>query len=153
MRIDHVIRITAALGMLLLVESLHAGALAAAASPAEKEQLRRTHVAEDSGIWRRDPFGIPGATKNVKLRDGRTPPVSIKTEQEQQPELNIQGIMLADKTFHALINGRVVKAGDKVDGVTISEISRYQVTVQDKNKKKSVYDIYQGRIDRGKNEK
>jgi len=66
------------------------------------------------------------------------------------PEINLQGILQSGKVFHALINGRVVKSGDKLDGVTIKEIGRFQVVVQNEKREKITYDIYQGRIDRGK---
>lgn len=147
MRTDHITRIIAALGILFCGISAHAGA-PANPSPREKDQPRRSVVAEDSVKWRRDPFGSVNA-KVEKPQAGKIPAGSVKLEQERQPDLNIQGIMQADKAFHALINGRVVKAGDKLDGVTIREISRYQVVVQGDNKEKSIYDIYQGRIDRG----
>jgi hypothetical protein len=65
-------------------------------------------------------------------------------------DLNIQGIMQADRKFHALINGRTVKAGDVIDGYTIKEIHRYTVVVLNERKERVTYDIYQGRIDRGK---
>ncbi len=54
------------------------------------------------------------------------------------------------KAFHALINGRVVKTGDRLDGLTIKEISRYRVVFRDGHNNTSSYDIFQGRIDRGK---
>jgi len=152
MQTDHITRIIAALGILFWGISAHAAA-PAISSPMEKDQPRRSAVAEDSVKWRRDPFGIAVTAKLEKPQAGKIPAVSIKLDRERQPDLNIQGIMQADKAFHALINGRVVKTGDKLDGVTIREISRYQVVVQGDNKEKSIYDIYQGRIDRGKNEK
>jgi hypothetical protein len=70
--------------------------------------------------------------------------------QDQYQEIQLQGIMQAGKAFHALINGRTVKAGDRVGGSTINHISRYQVVLLNERKEKVIYDIYQGRIDRGK---
>jgi hypothetical protein len=132
-------------------------ATAHAATPvkpvAETKDQSQHHkvVAEDSVKWRRDPFG-GGSVKSEKGQAGRIQ-AGMKTVAtiSAAPDLNVQGIMQADSAFHALINGRVVKAGDKLDGVTIKEISRYRVTVQsENNKEKTIYDIYQGRIDRGK---
>lgn len=106
----------------------------------------------DAVTWRRDPFigdlkkgGGPTATKGTTLKTGAALP---KLEQEQ--DIQLQGIMQVDKKFHALINGRSVKAGDTIRGVTIKQISRYQVVVLNEHKEKIIYDIYQGRIDRGK---
>ena len=149
MRTDYLTRIIAALGILFWGLSANAASPADPISTREKNKPQRSVVPEDSDKWRRDPFAIAVAAKIEKPRIGKIPAGSIKLEQERQPDLNIQGIMQADKAFHALINGRVVKAGDKLDGLTIREISRYQVVVQGYNKEKSIYDIYQGRIDRG----
>lgn len=110
-------------------------------------------VQEDSGAWRRkNPF-IESSQKSVVLASpGSTP---IKTGAKfsgslRDGDLNIQGIMQTDRKFHALINGRTVKAGDVIDGFTIKEIHRYSVVVLNERKEKITYDIYQGRINRGK---
>lgn len=122
---------------------------------ATKDQGRALHavISEDSVKWRRDPF-YGAETKNDRNQIGKIP-LGIKGSAKiaEMRELYLQGIMQADNAFHALINGRVVKTGDKLDGFAVVEISRYRVIVQNDNKEKSIYDIYQGRIDRGKNEK
>jgi hypothetical protein len=112
--------------------------------------LTPVSVNEDPGTWRRDPFigsvkkgVVPPAAKGIQLKND-----SGLSKQEQ--EIQLQGIMQADKAFHALINGRNVKAGDTIGGVTIKEISRFRVVVINERKEKIIYDIYQGRIDRGK---
>ena len=128
-----------------------------AASPVKPVSVSEDHskhskvVPEDSTKWRRDPFGA-GNTKNAKVQADRIQPgLKPAASISAAPELTVQGIMQADNAFHALINGRVVKVGDKLDGVTIKEISRFRVAVQyDNSKEKTIYDIYQGRIDRGK---
>jgi hypothetical protein len=56
--------------------------------------------------------------------------------------------MKSNNHYYAIINGRTVKPGDKVDGWSIAEISRYRVTIR-RDKEKQIYDIYQGKIDRG----
>jgi hypothetical protein len=110
----------------------------------------RVSVAEDPGPWRRDPFigsinkgGSPNGTGAVPLKSGTG-------LHAQDLDIRLQGIMQVDGAFHALINGRSVKAGDSISGVTIREISRHQVVVLTDRKEKIIYDIYQGRIDRGK---
>ena len=74
----------------------------------------------------------------------------MEQEAFDSQEINLQGILQSGKAFHALINGRVVKKGDKLDGVIIKKISRFQVVVQNGKRENITYDIYQGRIDRGK---
>lgn len=127
----------------------------AAQGPALSAPLRfPAAVSEDSGSWRRDPFigslnkggGTP-AVKGVPQKTGTALP---KQEPELEQNIQLQGIMQVDSRFHALINGRCVKAGDTISGVTVRQISRYQVELFNKNKDKIIYDIYQGRIDRGK---
>jgi hypothetical protein len=70
-------------------------------------------------------------------------------ESSDSTDINLQGIMQADKSYHALINGRVFKVGDKIGRLTIFEISRYRVVVQNHNKEKNIYDIHKGKINRG----
>lgn len=117
---------------------------------ATDDKAHRTVVTEDSGKWRREPF-IGAGSKKTKVTTTISPSgKKTVAESPDSTEINLQGIMQADKSFHALINGRVVKTGDRLDGITIKEISRYQVIVQNDKKEKSIYDIYQGRINRGK---
>lgn len=68
--------------------------------------------------------------------------------QESVSELSLQGILKSSRSYYAIINGRTVKPGDRIDGWTISGITRHSVTVRRDNEKQ-VYDIFQGRIDRG----
>jgi hypothetical protein len=107
---------------------------------------------EDSAKWRRDPFmankknvtGTP-ALKTIPIKKA-----AAETKKEQEIDIDLQGIMQSDNSFHALINGRNVKTGDTIDGITIKEISRFNVVGINERKEKVIYDIYQGRIDRGK---
>lgn len=104
-------------------------------------------VSGDATPWRRDPFIVKvkntSTAKSMPLKIGDGP-------LKQEEDIQLQGIMQADRAFHALINGRVVKTGDTIGGTVIKHISRYQVVVQNVSKEKVIYDIYQGRIDRGK---
>lgn len=67
---------------------------------------------------------------------------------EASSDLVLQGIMKINRHYYAVINGRTVKSGDHVDGWTIAGIRRYRITVR-REKEQRIYDIYQGRIDRG----
>lgn len=130
------------------VITIVSSSMAASVAPAAHISIN-----EDSGAWRRkNPFiensknGVGTVTtKNIPLKPGTGIPKHI-----QDGDIHVQGIMQADRKFHALINGRTVKAGDIIGGVTVKEIHRYNVVVVNERKEKIVYDIYQGRIDRGK---
>lgn len=140
----------------LVITLVAAGTFAAQAAPpgslanANSDHAHRDQVKGDSGKWRRDPF-LGNNAKTVRQPTVKTTP-GIKMEQEafDSQEINLQGILQSGKAFHALINGRVVKKGDKLDGVIIKKISRFQVVVQNGKRENITYDIYQGRIDRGK---
>jgi len=140
----------------LLITLTAAGAFSVQAAPTgalanvNDDHAHRAEVKGDSGKWRRDPF-IGNDIKNVRQQTAKTVTgIKLMPESSAMPEINLQGILQSGKVFHALINGRVVKSGDKLDGVTIKEISRFQVVVQNEKREKITYDIYQGRIDRGK---
>jgi hypothetical protein len=99
-------------------------------------------ISEDSAAWKREPFKSPEAIKratNAPMRPGSTVTPS---------DLALQGIMKSNKRYYAIINGRTVKAGDQIDGWIVAEISHYRVTVR-RDTEKQIYDIYQGRMDRG----
>ena len=97
---------------------------------------------EDTSSWRREPIKSPAAPKHMpgqSLKQGTT---------GVSADLVLKGIMKSNKHYYAIINGVTVKPGDHIEGWTIAEISRYRVTVR-RQKEKQIYDIYQGRIDRG----
>ncbi len=99
-------------------------------------------IPEDATTWRREPFKGPEASK---LTRG----TSIKQNfPGAASDLELQGIMKSNTHFFAIMSGRTVKPGDQIDGWTIDSISRHRVTLHRKEEKQ-IYDIYQGRIDRG----
>lgn len=123
----------------------------AAQSPAPVSNLTVPDtVSEDHVAWRRDPF-IGSIKKNAGSAPFKGVPSKIGSGvPAPEPDFRLQGIMLVDRNFHALINGRSVKAGDKISGVTIKHIKRHQVVVLTDHNETIIYDIYQGRLDRGK---
>jgi hypothetical protein len=101
-------------------------------------------VPEDTSPWRREPFKrqeseTRGGPKAPSLRQGTVADI---------PEINLQGILKSNRNFYAIINGMTIKTGDRIDGWTVSGITRHSVTVR-RDKEQHVYDIFQGRIDRG----
>jgi len=99
-------------------------------------------IQEDSASWRREPF------KNLEDSKQLPGPAVKQGSTGASPDLVLQGIMKSNKHYYAIINGRTVKSGDRIDGWNIAEISRNRVTIRRENEKQ-IYDIYQGRIDRG----
>lgn len=117
------------------------------------QQTQAVAVSRDSGPWRREPF-IGSSKKSTAAPTARgsqlIPGKEPSGRHGLDEDIHLQGIMQADNAFHAMINGRSVKAGDTIGSTTIREISRFRVVVVNGRKEKVVYDIYQGRIDRGK---
>jgi hypothetical protein len=136
---------------LILCSQISEGAVKTAAQPATSNA---SVINEDSSPWRRDPF--IGKTKKLPAANTGTPKLNgyktgITTVQDE--EISLQGIMKTDNAYHALINGRVVKAGNNIGTLVIKQISRYQVVLQNEKKERLVYDIYQGRIDKDRGKK
>lgn len=118
---------------------------AAPASPAASgtgSPAQWKSIQEDSASWRREPF------KNLEDSKQLPGPTVKQGSTGSSPDLFLQGIMKSNKHYYAIINGRTVKSGDRIDDWNIAEISRYRVTLR-REKEKQIYDIYQGRIDRG----
>lgn len=135
-------------GCTLLLAMNIAGSVNAnsAAAPAPAGHVPVTQwqaIPEDSVTWHREPFKTPEASKQITAGLSSAHNV-IATS----PELALQGILKSNKHFHAIINGRTVKSGDHIEGWTIADISRYRVIVR-RDKEKHIFDIYQGRINRG----
>lgn len=99
-------------------------------------------IPEDATAWRREPFKGTDAPKNTTAPSAKQIPLGAPSEFE------LQGIMKSNTRFYAIMSGRTVKTGDHVEGWTIDSISRTRVTLHRKDEKQ-IYDIYQGRIDRG----
>lgn len=136
----------------IVLHTAGAAVYAASSTPPVNTTDVKTHratVPEDSGKWRREPFIGADSKKNKSTSAISTTGKKSVAESLDSTDVNLQGIMQVGKAFHALINGHVVKTGDKLDGITVAAISRYQVIVQNEKKEKRIYDIYQGRINRG----
>lgn len=103
-------------------------------------------IPQDSSSWRREPFKSTVESKRLAaVPIKQIPQSSLATS---SPDLALQGIMKSNQHYYAIINNRTVKPGEQIEGWTIAEISRYRVTIH-REKEKQMYDIYQGRIDRG----
>lgn len=140
--------------LICVIMLLIAGHVWGAEKKGEVKPNPHSIVPEDSAAWKRDPFLGSAKKKSSSASDKKISAMSplkggVKLGTADL-DVMLQGILRVGGKYHALINGRVVKQGDEIGGVTIREINRYTVTALDGNKETVVYDIYQGRIDRGK---
>ena len=118
---------------------------AAAPSPASSGQVavpRWKSITEDPATWRREPFRNPVTSKSGPGTPGAFVPAAASSG------LALQGIMKSNTRYYAIINGTTVRAGDRIDGWSVAAISSYRVTLR-RDKEQQIYDIYQGKIDRG----
>jgi len=77
----------------------------------------------------RDPFWSPQKEKRIKER------LPQKQVQEKPlPALKVKGIVWGGEFPQAIINNKVVKIGDTVDGVQIVGINKFGVTVSFENR-------------------
>jgi predicted house-cleaning NTP pyrophosphatase (Maf/HAM1 superfamily) len=88
--------------------------------------------------WQRDPF--IGADK--KASGSQSAKILVKPE---RPEINLQGIMKVNDKYFAVINGRVVGVGNRLNGTTIKRISRTAIVVEDETGRNKI-DIYKGLV-------
>ncbi len=95
-------------------------------------------ASQQSAPWQRDPF-----TRTNK-KASAAPPAKKSVTLENR-EVNLQGIMKVNDKYFAVINGRVVGVGNKLNGITIKSISRTAVVVEDETGRNKI-DIYKGLV-------
>ena len=96
---------------------------------------------EDPSTWRKEPFKKLEQEKTGNPSPGNAP-------QDVDTDLQLQGIMKSNRKYYAIVNGRTVQSGDRIEGWTVRGINRHQLSLV-RDKEKRIYDIFQGRIDRG----
>ena len=77
---------------------------------------------EEEGL--RDPFQPP---EELEVKKEQIPPEPVQVE--PLPSLTIQGIVWGSSLPQAIINNKVVKVGDTMEGVRITDINKNGVTV------------------------
>lgn len=88
--------------------------------------------------WQRDPF------IRTNKKSTAAPPAKNGVKLESR-EVNLQGIMKVNDKYFAVINGRVVGVGNKLNGISVKSISRTAVVVEDETGKNKI-DIYKGLV-------
>ena len=89
-----------------------------------KDFIARTNIEykEEEGL--RDPFQPP---EELEVKKEQIPPEPVQVE--PLPSLTIQGIVWGSSLPQAIINNKVVKVGDTIEGVRITDINKNGVTV------------------------
>jgi hypothetical protein len=88
---------------------------------AEQKPIIRPTVeykAESQGL--KDPFRKPSSTQKSD---------EAQVEAKPLPNLVVQGVIWGGRFPQAIINNKVVKAGDNLEGVRVKDISREGITV------------------------
>lgn len=92
--------------------------------PAEAERIIRPSV-EYKAAGLRDPFEAP----SVKKREDEEKSAEPKVSRVPPPDLTVQGLIWGGNIPQAIINNKVVKVGDTIQGVKIISITKDGVTV------------------------
>jgi len=58
----------------------------------------------------------------VDKKEPNSQPSDIETPKESQPSFVLNGVFFSGAEGYALINNRIVKKGDKIDGATVTQI-------------------------------
>lgn len=88
-------------------------------------------VKKDNSRWRRDPFIHSGDGLKERLSN-------MDKKKVDKENLILQGIMGTKGQFYALINGWIVKKGDRIEGMVIEDISPDSVLLKDGNTQKMI---------------
>ena len=76
----------------------------------------------------RDPFRSPEKQEKI-IKPAATPATQQLAPEVPLPALNISGIVWGGIFPQAIINGKVVKPGDSIEGVNIVDINKTGITV------------------------
>jgi hypothetical protein len=92
----------------------------------------------DNQQWKRDPFRYPSGAA------GSVPPGK---KLPKQSLIILQGVMLRHGSYYALLNGRVYRAGDRIDDLRIVSVRRYSVVVAGQEGEREIY-VYKDTLDK-----
>lgn len=81
----------------------------------------------DRERWKRDPFHYTGQLTGEYV-DSVQPDGKGK---KKAAGIKLEGINVRNGKYFALVNGWVVEAGDKIDDVLITSVTRYSIFVKD----------------------
>ena len=93
----------------------------------------------DKEPWRRDPFRYPSETSGLSGSYGK--------KLLKHSRITLQGVMLRNGTYYALLNGRVYRSGDRINDLRIVSVRRYSIVVADEEGEREVY-VYKDTLDK-----
>lgn len=85
-------------------------------------------VVSDAGPWGKDPFGSPPEPVSVERHQDAAEDETRSTTAGASPDL--EGIIAGPSGVVAILNGRIVRVGDRVNGERVREITPNAVTLQ-----------------------
>ncbi len=86
-------------------------------------------VVSDAGPWGKDPFGSPPEPVSVERhQDAAEDKTRSTATAGTSPDL--EGIIAGPSGVVAILNGRIVRVGDRVNGERVREITPNAVTLQ-----------------------
>lgn len=119
-----------------------------AADQSRQVESRRTSafpILRDNERWKRDPFRYAGQYTGEYTDMGK--PGLL--EKPKRTDIKLEGITVRDNRYSALVNGWIVEAGDRVDDVLITKITRYSIFVKDDSGTREI-NIYNDILDKEK---
>lgn len=84
-------------------------------------------VTKDKSQWRRDPF-IHDAEKPKEKK------FPLNNKAETNVKIRLQGIMMSKGRSYALVNGWVVKKGDRFEGMVVEDVSKDSILLRTEDK-------------------
>jgi hypothetical protein len=117
--------------------------------PVESPRTSVFPILRDSEKWKRDPFQYTGQyTGGYTERNGDVEKSGLP-EKTKKTGIKLEGITVRGSKYSALVNGWVVEAGDRVDDVVITKITRYSIFVKDLSGIKEI-NLYNDILDKEK---
>lgn len=96
-----------------------------------KEDKSLFPVTKDKSQWRRDPF----IHEAEKPKEKKFP---LNNKAESNVKIKLRGIMISKGRSYALVNGWVVKKGDRFEGMVVEDVSRDSILLRTENKLKRI---------------
>lgn len=81
----------------------------------KETKVETKFIEKDNKSWRRNPFLM------------KHKPLKIESFANIEEKINVEAIIIGNNKGYAIVNGKMVKVGDKIADSVVTEISRYQI--------------------------
>lgn len=85
-------------------------------------------IERDKEVWKRNPFNHKKENREKLFR----------TPLDKEINLDIGAIVTGEKNY-AIVNGKIIKAGDKIDGYKVVTIQKHKIIFDKNGIRKEVY--------------